>query len=715
MVNECEGPEPERARTEEHVPLAWSPGIEKPLQEIEVLLLLDEFLYRGEVHDLTIAHQSFDRIAASLGAEDLDAIVPPCLEVLEFANRYIRNDTLLCLLHVSMGCMTPDAPLEERGLAMRRHAALLAKHEAMPMLVRALDHLLGLGTEERDQEDGGMYERELRLILNCILLQLLFNEHDPEFAQSLDKGCGRMGASLPSLLLDAAMTCLVTEKVLPIKKIVLLLLRVLQRMLSIPDKVLYPVSERRQGETLACQRPRVMDFQAFTSLHLHRRQIRSKYGGSGYPAAVEEGLKLAAQYEDEFLAAYAFHPSELDFMKDSPALRDAYLRYEELRAMPGSRGCGRLLPRAARKARQNLPRPGELLPAVCPESLESHHAGGLDMPSASSRESSLSDSVRSQLSVASAVTEVPLEFDVARGDLKATPVARGGDKLDSDESSAAIWHRLYASMLPRLTELVVLLLRLLLTSCSNVDTYSGIVDFARERKAAEHAQAHEFNEAEAQRHREILAAAVAGVILILLKSARRFSSEDFAFLSQLLAESNGALVVLKYLNQNPDVCSGQDTSGEPLPPVLPCLQAASAAGRRLPLSSCFWQACGTLRLVEVLYLVCRDCPERVRKYLIHYRAPFILKRLNRVESPHAQRLVLKLLKKQVRYLPRKWKQANMKAISAMYLQVTMSPLEDWLLNENLAEQSMEGPSAKALESLVVISESRSLRPAWPVR
>eukprot|EP00913_Durusdinium_trenchii_P030404 g28480.t1 len=133
MVNECEGPEPERARTEEHVPLAWSPGIEKPLQEIEVLLLLDEFLYRGEVHDLTIAlgawrmcHDSKKNSHVGGAREDLDAIVPPCLEVLEFANRYIRNDTLLCLLHVSMGCMTPDAPLEERGLAMRRHAALLA-------------------------------------------------------------------------------------------------------------------------------------------------------------------------------------------------------------------------------------------------------------------------------------------------------------------------------------------------------------------------------------------------------------------------------------------------------------------------------------------------------------------------------------------------------------------------------------------------------------
>ena len=33
-----------------------------------------------------------------------------------------------------------------------------------------------------------------------------------------------------------------------------------------------------------------------------------------------------------------------------------------------------------------------------------------------------------------------------------------------------------------------------------------------------------------------------------------------------------------------------------------------------------WPACATMRLVEVLYLLCKDSPERVRKYLIHYKA-----------------------------------------------------------------------------------------------
>ena len=50
------------------------------------------------------------------------------------------------------------------------------------------------------------------------------------------------------------------------------------------------------------------------------------------------------------------------------------------------------------------------------------------------------------------------------------------------------------------------------------------------------------------------------------------------------------------------------------------------------------------------------------------QAPFILKKLRALEAPEIRKLVLKLLKKQVRYLPRKWRQANMKVISAIYAQ-----------------------------------------------
>merc|ERR1712151_527661 len=130
------------------------------------------------------------------------------------------------------------------------------------------------------------------------------------------------------------------------------------------------------------------------------------------------------------------------------------------------------------------------------------------------------------------------------------------------------------------------------------------------------------------------------------------------------------------------------------PPVLLCLRARHQ--RDVPQGGVpwipSWPVCATMRLVEVLYLLCKDSPDRVREYLIHYKAPFILKRLHRIENQQVQSLVLKLLKKQIRYLPKKWKQANMKAISAIFAFVRMTPLEDWLLNEPLGDVSTEGPS-----------------------
>merc|ERR1712137_1271988 len=135
---------------------------------------------------------------------------------------------------------------------------------------------------------------------------------------------------------------------------------------------------------------------------------------------------------------------------------------------------------------------------------------------------------------------------------------------EQNHSPTTVFQRLYLSIFPRLTETVVLLLRLLLTSCSNVENYPGVIDMARERHVTGIADdpAGELSvlapcekvmpseAVEAQRHRKIMAAAVSGVILILLKQARRSSSEQFSSLAQLVTDSNGALVALKFLNQD---------------------------------------------------------------------------------------------------------------------------------------------------------------------
>eukprot|EP00820_Chromera_velia_P004824 Cvel_17787.t1-p1 / transcript=Cvel_17787.t1 / gene=Cvel_17787 / organism=Chromera_velia_CCMP2878 / gene_product=hypothetical protein / transcript_product=hypothetical protein / location=Cvel_scaffold1439:2328-15700(-) / protein_length=3046 / sequence_SO=supercontig / SO=protein_coding / is_pseudo=false len=251
----------------------------------------------------------------------------------------------------------------------------------------------------------------------------------------------------------------------------------------------------------------------------------------------------------------------------------------------------------------------------------------------------------------------------------------------------------------------------------------------------------EYLQAEATKHREILAAAVAGILLILLKRARYSPApEQFSSLTQLIADSNGALVVLKYLNQ--DVISGgppappppggaqgqqgnaqgqggqqgegqgqgqaqghgqgQNPPGgavEVLPaqstPPLPVLSVLKNPNNWVK-SGCFpapnWNGVALLRLLRVLYFLTKDSPERIRKYLVHYKAPFVLRRLHRHEDRETQRVSMKLLKRQMRYLPKKWKQTNMRTVSSVYTCVPTAPIDDWLLFDAFGSLTTEGPN-----------------------
>ena len=73
-------------------------GSRRKLTPDEILHFLDEFLYYGELRDFVQARASFHRISSSLGTEEIESLIPPCLEVLDFSNAYIRSDTFLCLV-----------------------------------------------------------------------------------------------------------------------------------------------------------------------------------------------------------------------------------------------------------------------------------------------------------------------------------------------------------------------------------------------------------------------------------------------------------------------------------------------------------------------------------------------------------------------------------------------------------------------------------------
>ncbi|KAK4058163.1 Factor arrest protein 11 [Microbotryomycetes sp. JL221] len=87
--------------------------------------------------------------------------------------------------------------------------------------------------------------------------------------------------------------------------------------------------------------------------------------------------------------------------------------------------------------------------------------------------------------------------------------------------------------------------------------------------------------------------------------------------------------------------------------------------------------------------------------LVQYKSSAILKRILKVSHPTLQLYVLKVIKSQVPYCGRKWRQTNMKVITAIYLHCRPDLRDEWLTGidvDNDVEESL--PHEQALRQLV---------------
>eukprot|EP00742_Colponemidia_sp_Colp-10_P005282 GILJ01005642.1.p1 GENE.GILJ01005642.1~~GILJ01005642.1.p1 ORF type:complete len:542 (-),score=96.31 GILJ01005642.1:226-1851(-) len=232
--------------------------------------------------------------------------------------------------------------------------------------------------------------------------------------------------------------------------------------------------------------------------------------------------------------------------------------------------------------------------------------------------------------------------------------------------------QLYRHLLPKLPQCVVVLLRVLLGVCPNMGRGGAAVDLERELVAAARDETFEQRwEKEYQRHKAILVFAVSDILLMTLQHSKRNHHGQFLYLSQLIVDANGILVMLKYINQDIQALFATH-SGSNEPPSLLFLS---------PVSIFELLVASVVALLRLLHQLCKNQPDRIKKFLLQYKAPLILKRLYRVEHEAICRYSLKLLKTQIKYLPRKWRQANMQVISSIYDILPSNELEDWLLTD----------------------------------
>lgn len=110
----------------------------------------------------------------------------------------------------------------------------------------------------------------------------------------------------------------------------------------------------------------------------------------------------------------------------------------------------------------------------------------------------------------------------------------------------------------------------------------------------------EESEAENDRHRLIVALSISDFFLFLLRHFKTNHIVQFMYLSQLIVDANGVLVLLKFLNQDFAKIANQD--------VLITYTVES--------------------LLRLMFRTCRNQKERIKANLVQYKATLIMKKLH---------------------------------------------------------------------------------------
>ncbi|KAM0755828.1 hypothetical protein T439DRAFT_13398 [Meredithblackwellia eburnea MCA 4105] len=291
---------------------------------------------------------------------------------------------------------------------------------------------------------------------------------------------------------------------------------------------------------------------------------------------------------------------------------------------------------------------------------------------------------------------------------------------------------LYRAILPHLQSAVIVLLKLLLatvTANTNQGSGGGPPDSGNEEVIE-----HNLEDTDILRHREITSKAVSAILILSLKWFKTSHVMKFHYLSQLLVDSNCLLLILKMFglqevstsvktkNERPDHCFFQfchnkinPSSASEARPEDAMLEAKPAGAHpsgqekktendddEVALITDFsWRNFfSVINFVHILQKLTKRKTHRVL-LLSQYKSSAILKRILKVCHPTLQLYVLKVIKSQVPYCGRKWRQANMKVITAIYLHCRPDLRDEWLTGIDVDGEVEESlPHEQALRSLV---------------
>jgi hypothetical protein len=119
-----------------------------------------------------------------------------------------------------------------------------------------------------------------------------------------------------------------------------------------------------------------------------------------------------------------------------------------------------------------------------------------------------------------------------------------------------------------------------------------------------------------------------------------------------------------------------------------------------PITNFSWRAFFTsINYLRIMQKICKNKAHR-NLMLVSYKSSQFLRKSLKVPQPELRLYTLKLFKNQVPYCGRKWRQSNMRVITAVYLHCRPELRDDWLAGSDVdAEVDESVPLEQALRSL----------------
>ncbi|KAJ7068021.1 hypothetical protein C8F01DRAFT_1334094 [Mycena amicta] len=304
---------------------------------------------------------------------------------------------------------------------------------------------------------------------------------------------------------------------------------------------------------------------------------------------------------------------------------------------------------------------------------------------------------------------------------------------------------IYSAILPALSNWVLVLLKLLLATVSastnmqpppssGSNVFPPGVPSSQDQPSPAPPTS---DEIDVTRHREITSKAVSAILLLVLKWFKVSHVMKFHHVGQHLLDTNCLLLILKMFSlqdlslivvskaDSPEhnffrYCMRFAKNPQPMLPAESQQRPPRhtvVKTRMLPngekneeevdmVTEFSWRNFfSTINFAKIMQKLSKNRSHRIWM-LIQYKSSPVLKRALKVQHPMFQLHILKLIKSQVPFCGRKWRQTNMKVITSIYLNCRPDLRDEWLTGSEVDDASDAQAQEHALRHLVKFYNNR---------